>query len=128
MTPQQKRVLAAAKSFQGTCSADWVDGLGADGKGKITRVPARIEELADDYECVFECIGWRNKTKVFRLVSAPEGALTEVSASDEPATLTGSGPGPAGTPFQAGADASVSAPTLFEVEPQSSPHWKQEAA
>lgn len=72
MTPQQKRVLQAAKAYNGTCSADWIDGLGADGKGKISRVPARIEELEDDHNCVFEVIGRRNKTKVFRLVSGPE--------------------------------------------------------
>lgn len=77
MTPQQKRVLAASRSYQGTCSADWSDALGADGKGKILRVPARIEELEEEHGCVFEVIGRRNKTKVWRLVSGPvsEGAV-----------------------------------------------------
>jgi hypothetical protein len=76
VTPQQKRVLAAAKSFRGTCSADWIDGLGADGKGKISRVPARIEELAEEYGYCFEHIGWRHKTKVFRVVEV-EGSAGE---------------------------------------------------
>lgn len=72
MTPQQKRVLAASRAFNGTCSADWIDGLGADGKGKISRVPARIEELEELYGAVFEIIGCRNRTRVFRLVSEPD--------------------------------------------------------
>jgi hypothetical protein len=82
VTPQQKRVLAAAKSFRGTCSADWIDGLGADGKGKISRVPARIEELAEEYDFCFEHIGWRHKTKVFRVVEAPESVEAEQKKSN----------------------------------------------
>lgn len=86
MTPQQKRVLAAAKAFNGTCSADWIDGMGPDGKGKISRVPARIEELAELYGCEFEAIGRRGGTKVYRLVSGPEGDGVERTVGISDAT------------------------------------------
>lgn len=64
---QAERVLAAARSFRGTCQADWLADVTPDGGPRITRVAARLHEL-DGRGHGFECLGWRNKTKVFRLI------------------------------------------------------------
>lgn len=111
MTPQQKRVLAAARSYRGTCSADWLDEMGADGKGRISRLAARIEELAVLHDCVFECIGWRNKTKVYRLVSGPDIPESPVARSPSVPAVSLSGE-----------------PTLFELDRPGTGHYSDAAA
>lgn len=102
LTPQQARVLAAARHFNGTCQADWVQDLGADGLGKITRLAARIGEL-DELGYCFECIGWRSKTKVWRLVSEPAGVVAGAAPPKLTATGTVGGAGQStGSLFEVG--------------------------
>lgn len=116
MTPQQSRVLAAAKAFNGTCSADWINGMGPDGKGKISRVPARIEELAELYGCEFEPLGRRGGTKVYRLVSGPDRELSEAPASN-PTSAVGcsASRGHEGLTTPPSPGVSESPPTLFDL-------------
>jgi hypothetical protein len=64
---QAERVLRAARSFRGTCQADWLADETPDGSPRITRVAARIQDLEAE-GCVFEIIGVRSKTRVYRLV------------------------------------------------------------
>lgn len=110
---QADRVLAAARSFQGTCQADWLAEHTPDGGPRITRVPARIDDL-ERRGAVFETIGWRAKTKVFRLVSAPDGIERRAPAD------------PPRIPVQPELRTSLKTPdTLFDVGPQ--PHWKDAA-
>jgi len=70
---QSERVLAAAKSFRGTCQADWL-GETPDGGPRITRVAARIQDL-ENAGHVFEIIGVRSKTRVYRLVELERPVL-----------------------------------------------------
>ncbi len=70
---QVERVIEAARSFRGVCQVDFLLPDVCDGGGPITRVGARIQD-AEDRGYVFETIGWRDKTKVFRLLSEPEAA------------------------------------------------------
>lgn len=67
---QAERVLAAARSYRGTCQADWLADETPDGGPWITRVAARIQDLEDQGH-EFDCIGVRNRTKVYRLVGEP---------------------------------------------------------
>lgn len=64
---QLERVLKAARSFRGTCQAEWL-GPVADGGPRITRLAARLQEAEDRYGYQFECLGKRAGTKVYRLV------------------------------------------------------------
>lgn len=75
MTPkpsQVDRVRQAARSFKGTCQSDWLVDGGHDGLGMITRVARCIQDLEDKHDCTFECIGWRHKTKIYRILSEPD--------------------------------------------------------
>lgn len=91
---QTERVLEASRSFRGVCQTDFLAPDVIDSGTPITRVCARIQDLEDKHNCVFEVIGWRNKTRVFRLVSqpgeepwlaptaAPAASLTEIIPGD----------------------------------------------
>lgn len=102
---QLERVRKASESFQGVCQTDFLLPDVVDGGAPITRVGARLWDLEDKHGFAFEHIGWRNKTKIFRLISEPE---VERNASERrSASFEGSGPAPAGT-HQAGADVPLS--------------------
>ncbi len=67
---QIDRVLAAARSYRGVCQVDFLGPDTVDGLPPITRLAARIQDAeARGYR--FEIIGWRNKTKVYRLADVP---------------------------------------------------------
>jgi hypothetical protein len=70
---QVERVIEAARSFQGVCQVDFLLPDVIDGGAPITRLGARIQD-AEERGYVFETIGWRDKTKVYRLLSEPEAA------------------------------------------------------
>jgi hypothetical protein len=115
MKPTQlERVLAAARSFRGTCQAEWLADHTPDGGPRITRVAARIEE-AEQRGYTFELIGWRSKTKVYRLLSQPDdvGRDTAPPSSSGPQTET-----PPSSRVSPDAD-----DTLFDT-PTAVPHWK----
>jgi hypothetical protein len=123
-TTQLQRVIKAARAFNGTCQADWLAEVTPDGGPRITRVAARLQEAEDRLGCCFEHIGWRDKTKIFRLISGPEveverGAVVRGTNSlqSDPAGLE-----PGGSP-------SLSSETepLFETPVETS-HWREEAA
>jgi hypothetical protein len=119
---QLERVLRAAKSYRGVCQADFL-GDTVDGGPNITRVAARLQE-AEDRGHEFELLGRRDKCRIYRWISGPEGSGDEGRAAD----LNGTGPAPAEA-SQAGVTVPLSAePTLFDTPTQAKPHWRQEAA
>ena len=137
MKTQRERVLAAARRFNGVAQTDFLAPNVCDDGAPITRVAARLFEL-DQEGYAFECIGRRNRCKVFRLVSDPDIERT-VSAAAHPARQSPSSPGagverPAGegSPLAPKGDSASSAcgplstGRLFDVPPE--PHWKSEAA
>jgi hypothetical protein len=153
---QTERVILAAKSFRGVCAVEFMAPDVIDNGPPITRLAARIFD-AERQGHIFEVIGWRNKTKVYRWVEGPEVERT-VSADSNPAYRPSFGPGEqrpvtqstsaegshkapggqddAGLITRASTDGSLSpevkAPVadpdvLFQVE-TGSPHWREEAA
>lgn len=76
MTPrkptQMDRVLLASRSYRGVCQADLLGPDVVDGGKPITRLAARIEDLETKRNCLFEDIGWRSGTKIYRLVEGPD--------------------------------------------------------
>ena len=150
---QMDRVLAAARSYRGTCQAEWIAARTPDGGPQITRVGARIQDLEDKRGCVFEIVGWRHGTRVYRLVEDPEdgvgrhagapltesvppGGVVEASVSSstspgvQPATRQqspgkGERQGPAPEPLTVDG----SPPNrLFELPEPSTSHYEAEAA
>ena len=79
---QLGRVLDAARRYNGVSQSDFAHPV-CDGGPPITRVGARVQEAEDRLGCVFEIIGWRSKTRVFRLVSEPDA---EVSRREHPSS------------------------------------------
>ena len=69
---QLDRVMKAAARYNGVCQADFAHPT-CDGLPPITRVAARLQEAEDRLGASFEILGWRSKTKVFRLVGEPAG-------------------------------------------------------
>lgn len=84
---QCSRVLTAARSYKGTCQAEWLNDTPDDGP-IITRVAARIQNL-EERGYVFEILRDRKGTRVYRLLSEPEGA-TEKEKRPNPETHAGS--------------------------------------
>ena len=119
---QVDRVVRAARSFQGVCAVDFLGPDVVDGGKPITRVAARIQD-AEDQGYVFEIIGWRAKTKVYRLVSEPADAGRAIDEHSPP-------PPGGGTHGRAPVDGSPSAgeeqDSLFDAPTR--PHWQDEAA
>jgi hypothetical protein len=69
---QLDRVLAAARSYRGTCQTDFLAPDVCDGGPPITRVAARIQDL-ETLGHRFEIIGTRSKTRVYRLLDVEQG-------------------------------------------------------
>jgi hypothetical protein len=111
---QVERVLKAARSFRGTCQADWIAEGGDDGLGKIIRVPRCIEDL-EKRDYVFEHIGLRHKTRIYRLVSGPDAE-------------SGRRPEPPHPPAVAQPTPALDAERLFEVGKSEHGYADQEAA
>lgn len=84
---QRDRVLAKARSYDGCCQADFLLPNVCDDGPPITRVAARLYDL-DLAGFSFECIGWRCKTKVFRLVSEPDDVESEAGGGPDIETST----------------------------------------
>ena len=66
--PQRQRVLASLEAAgpRGITQGDWLSGLGVDGRGSITRLAARINDLrARGYK--IEVGGERNGFAVYKL-------------------------------------------------------------
>lgn len=80
--PQTARVIAASRSPDGVCQSDFLPPNVIDGLAPITRVGARIRD-AKELGFTFEILGWRRKTRIYRLVSEP--AASCCSASNIPA-------------------------------------------
>lgn len=114
---QMDRVLEASRSYRGVCQAELLGPDVVDGGKPITRLAARIEDLETKRQCVFENLGWKSGTKIYRLVSAPDSQRSIDTGDSSPsAGLTPSRP----------VDGSLSAEQrLFEPPPMS--HY-QEAA
>jgi hypothetical protein len=68
---QTERVILAAKSYRGVCAVDFLAPEVIDQGKPIARLAARIFD-AENKGHVFEIIGWRNKTKVYRWVEGPD--------------------------------------------------------
>jgi hypothetical protein len=113
---QMDRVLAAARSYRGTCQAEWIAARTPDGGPQITRVGARIQDLEDKRGCVFEIVGWRHGTRVYRLVEDPEDGVGRHASA--PTT-------PSGTPLvgvvEASASSSTNRPSAHQATRQQSP-------
>jgi hypothetical protein len=124
MATQLERVLAASRSRGGTCQADWLATETPDRGPRITRVGARVQEAEDKLGCVFECIGWRGKTKIYHLVSEPDAESERREDIPLPETVadTPSAASPPAPALSAGQDQEA----LFTTP--SRPHWLEEAA
>lgn len=89
---QLERVLAKARSYDGVCQADFAHPV-CDGADPVTRVGARLYEL-DQQGYSFEVIGWRNRCKIFRLIS-DDGVEGTGGVSDAACQQTSTGLGAA---------------------------------
>ncbi len=68
---QTERIIRAARSYRGVCQVDLLGPHTIDGGSPITRLAARIQD-AEARGYVFEIIGTRHKTRVYRLISSPD--------------------------------------------------------
>lgn len=84
---QLQRVIKAARSFRGTCQADWLAEVTPDGGPRILRVGARIQEAEDRFGASFEIVGTRSKTRVYRLVDAGSGVTPDGTPAREKDTV-----------------------------------------
>jgi hypothetical protein len=107
---QVERVIAAARSPDGVSQADMLLPDVIDGGAPITRVGARIQD-AEERGFVFETIGWRDRCKVYRLLSEPEAATASVS---DAASNVRALPEPE--------------PPLFETPGAGTEHWRSDVA
>jgi hypothetical protein len=119
---QLERVIDASRSFRGTCQADFL-GDTVDGLPNITRVGARIQE-AEEQGYVFEIVGWRNKTKAYRLVSEPDVESGRREGRPPPEKAE-----PPSAPSSPASALSAGEPgALFETEPTRTSHYDSERA
>jgi hypothetical protein len=135
---QTERVIAAARSYRGVTQVDFLGPSVVDGKEPITRLAARLWD-AEQEGYSFECLGRRDKCKVWRLCGEPDVERTASNPPD-PAGNTPHGAGAAaptasrGIPGETGlitrvsASGSLDAGRLFEVEPERPSHYDLEAA
>ena len=114
MKTQTERVIAAARSYRGITQVDFLLPGVCDGGAPITRVAARLHE-ADLAGYTFECLGRRDKCKVWRLVSEPDAARN-VSTTTPPVD------GPL-RPADVSLSAEPEAERLFTTA-EAKPHWK----
>lgn len=68
---QTARVIKAARSFRGVSQVDFLGPDTVDGGPPITRLAARLWD-AEQQGYSFECIGWRDKCKCWRLIGEPD--------------------------------------------------------
>lgn len=119
---QLERVIAASRSSRGTCQADFL-GDTVDGLPNITRVGARIQD-AEDQGYVFEILGWRHKTKVYRLVKEPdaESGRKDIPPPEKAADT------PSAPPSPAPALSAGEPEPLFETKAPRTSHYDAERA
>lgn len=109
---QCDRILALSKRFNGVCQSDLLGPDVADDGPPITRVAARLWDLEQEGHA-FEHIGWRSKTKVFRLIEAERSAGDDQHDGKSEASRKGTAVLTAGCPSDASAPLS---PEVVEVE------------
>jgi hypothetical protein len=81
---QVERVIAAARSYRGVTQVDFLGPSVVDGKEPITRLAARLWD-AEQEGYSFECIGKRDKCKIFRLCGEPDVERTSDTHPPSPA-------------------------------------------
>jgi hypothetical protein len=106
---QLERVVAAAKRFNGVTQVDFLAPDVVDGGLPITRLAARLWE-ADQAGYRFECIGRRQRCKVWRLIEDDDVERTAGSTPDHD------------PPVARVSTDSPSQESLFDVPSQ--PHWR----
>lgn len=118
---QTERVIRAARSYRGISQVDFLAPDVVDGGAPITRLAARLWE-AEQQGYDFECLGRRDKCKVWRLCGEPELSETPASGDRVPPKDAGlSRP-----EHQAGAGVSDN-PTLFDAPTQSVSPYEEAA-
>jgi hypothetical protein len=139
---QVERVIAAARSYRGVTQVDFLGPSVVDGKEPITRLAARLWD-AEREGYSFECLGRRDKCKVWRLCGEPDVERTASNPPDQPANAPHGAPatdvwshvgsksgvvsGDAGLISRASASGSLDAGRLFEVEPERTHHYEEAA-
>jgi hypothetical protein len=137
-----ERVIAAARSYRGITQADFLLPDVCDGGPPITRLAARLWD-AEREGYSFECLGRRDKCKVWRLCDEPDVERTASNLPDRPGNAPHSAPptdarvrvgsktgvvsGEPGLITRGSASGSLDAGRLFEVDPER-PHHYEEAA
>ena len=139
---QMSRVIAASRSFRGVCQTDLLGPNVVDGGKPITRLAARIQD-AEARGYVFENIGWRSHTKVYRLIHEPDvdvgrradsvagrnGTSSAVGERVSASSSTDVESNPRGASGQQDTSrVALSTERLFEPEPPSSSHYDAEKA
>ena len=135
---QRERVLKAARSFRGITQVDFLLPNVVDGGEPITRLAARINEL-DSEGYGFECLGRRDRCKIWRLVSEPDSgggssrAPAEACRGGIKQPLPAPSTKPASTLEAAREVAAVvgyreTEERLFETGKPERPHWMEDAA
>ncbi len=81
---QVERIVAAARSYRGITQIDFLAPSVVDGKEPITRVAARLWD-AEQEGYSFECLGRRDRCKVWRLCGEPDVERTASNPPDPPA-------------------------------------------
>lgn len=113
---QTDRVIQAARSYRGVCAVDFLAPNVIDDGTPITRLAARIQD-AEAAGHVFEIIGTRSKTRVYRWVSGPEIDRAVHTPPSPPVKDGGEEKAdPVGGAFGPG--------RLFEAPVEGAPHWK----
>jgi|HubBroStandDraft_3_1064219.scaffolds.fasta_scaffold201560_3 hypothetical protein len=140
---QTERVIAAARSYRGITAVDFMLPNVVDGGPPITRVAARLWD-AEQEGFSFECIGKRDRCKVFRLCGEPDVERTASNPPDRPANAphgvpaaevlsplggkAGGVSGETGLITRVSASGSLDAGRLFEVEPERTHHYESDMA
>lgn len=138
---QVDRVVAAARSYRGITAVDFLGPNTIDGGPPITRVAARLWDAEQD-GFSFECIGKRDRCKVFRLCGEPDiegsgggGSGGFPSSSDPSAVALGTGVEggsgdllPDGSPRSSTEEppaVALSSGRLFDMEPEHVGHYDE---
>lgn len=121
---QTDRVIAAARSYRGVSQVDFLGPVTVDGGPPITRLAARLYD-AERQGFSFECIGWRDRCKCWRLVGEPDvESGSGDSSSDAESTLVGSQASLHREPGDS-TPALSAEPTLFDMaEDTDTAHWR----
>lgn len=88
---QVERVIAAAHSFRGITQVDFLAPDVVDGGPPITRLAARLYEAEREGHS-FECLGRRDKCKIWRLIGV-EGTSGVADAACQTAQAVGAATG-----------------------------------